>query len=60
MLAGPGKKKKLTSTEVEPSARARYSSPLQWSIVTKNSWVGGSSQKVMILPALGFLRFLAR
>ena len=26
-------------TEVEPSASARYSSPLQWSILTKNSWL---------------------
>ena len=28
-------------TEVEPSARARYSSPLQWSIVTENGWLVG-------------------
>ena len=50
MLAGPGKKKKLTSTEVEPSARARYSSPLQWSIEPKNNSSSSSGPKVMVVP----------
>ena len=38
------------------SPTGRYSSPLQWSIGTKNSL----SQKVMIFPDGRFLRFLAR
>ena len=32
-----------------------FSSPLQWSILPKN----GLSQKVMILPDISFLRYLA-
>ena len=37
----------------------RFDSPLQWSNVTKNGWLVYHS-KVMVLPARGFLRFLAR
>ena len=46
----------MSSTEVELVGFRRYSSPLQWSILPK---CNSSSQKVMVLPDISFLRFLA-